>query len=111
MVFRSFAQFKKLGLMFQSLAGWTNSAMLGTALPGATSGPSYLCMPDTTGSNMTNNPTGLGPIDSPARNPLLCFLCKDYYSEPVLLACYHTFCTRCLQSQENEHKITCPLCG
>ncbi|XP_049804654.1 uncharacterized protein LOC126248059 isoform X1 [Schistocerca nitens] len=45
------------------------------------------------------------------RNPLLCFLCDDYYSEPCLLACYHTFCARCLRGRETDSKISCPLCG
>nr|CAD7411080.1 unnamed protein product [Timema cristinae] len=46
-----------------------------------------------------------------ARNPLLCFLCDDYYSEPCLLGCYHTFCARCLRGRELDSKIACPLCG
>nr|CAD7589810.1 unnamed protein product [Timema genevievae] len=45
------------------------------------------------------------------RNPLLCFLCDDYYSEPCLLGCYHTFCARCLRGRELDSKIACPLCG
>lgn len=45
------------------------------------------------------------------RNPLLCFVCDDYYNEPCLLACYHTFCARCLRGRSVDSKITCPLCG
>uniref|UniRef100_A0A146KLE1 RING finger protein 207 n=3 Tax=Lygus hesperus TaxID=30085 RepID=A0A146KLE1_LYGHE len=54
-----------------------------------------------------------GPLEAAnqPRNPLLCYLCKDYFAEPCLLACYHTFCARCLQSKVTENKINCPTCG
>lgn len=52
-----------------------------------------------------------GESSSQPRNPLLCFLCDDYYSEPCLLACYHTFCSRCLRGRDADGKLTCPLCG
>jgi len=45
------------------------------------------------------------------RNPLLCFLCDDYYAEPCLLSCYHSFCSRCLRGRDVDGKLTCPLCG
>jgi len=45
------------------------------------------------------------------RNPLLCFMCDDYYSEPCLLSCYHSFCSRCLRGRDVDGKLTCPLCG
>ncbi|XP_068216699.1 RING finger protein 207-like [Palaemon carinicauda] len=46
-----------------------------------------------------------------SRNPLLCWLCEELYEEPCLLACYHTFCTRCLRQILHDNKIVCPLCG
>ncbi|XP_069172288.1 LOW QUALITY PROTEIN: uncharacterized protein [Procambarus clarkii] len=46
-----------------------------------------------------------------SRNPLLCWLCEELYDEPCLLACYHTFCTRCLRPRLHDSKIVCPLCG
>ncbi|XP_063220389.1 RING finger protein 207-like isoform X3 [Bacillus rossius redtenbacheri] len=52
-----------------------------------------------------------GDSANQVRNPLLCFICDDYYSEPCLLNCYHTFCSRCLRGRDVEGKITCPLCG
>lgn len=52
-----------------------------------------------------------GENASQPRNPLLCFLCDDYYSEPCLLSCYHSFCSRCLRGRDADGKLTCPLCG
>ena len=49
---------------------------------------------------------GAGP-----RNPLVCPVCQDYFSEPCLLACYHTFCARCLRGPYVDGKISCPSCG
>ncbi|XP_050442851.1 RING finger protein 207-like [Adelges cooleyi] len=46
-----------------------------------------------------------------SRNPLLCFLCEDYYSDPVILICFHSFCAKCIKGRNQEHKISCPLCG
>lgn len=46
-----------------------------------------------------------------SRNPLLCWLCEELYEEPCLLACYHTFCSRCLRPRLHDAKILCPLCG
>ncbi|XP_039287373.1 uncharacterized protein LOC111046164 isoform X2 [Nilaparvata lugens] len=46
-----------------------------------------------------------------SRNPLICFVCDDYYSEPCLLSCYHTFCARCLRGRSVDNKISCPFCG
>ena len=44
---------------------------------------------------------------------LLCPVCLEKYSEPKLLECYHTFCTKCLlriiNNCESLH-ITCPTC-
>lgn len=50
-------------------------------------------------------------MEGQTRNPLLCFVCDNYYNDPCLLICYHTFCAKCLQGREAERKITCPLCG
>ncbi|CAI6361240.1 unnamed protein product [Macrosiphum euphorbiae] len=46
-----------------------------------------------------------------SRNPLLCFLCEDYYSDPCILICFHTFCAKCIRTKNQEGKINCPLCG
>ncbi|KAI5712896.1 hypothetical protein M8J75_012177 [Diaphorina citri] len=51
-------------------------------------------------------PTSCGP-----KNPLLCHVCDDYYTEPCLLSCYHSFCARCLRGRTVDGKLSCPICG
>lgn len=46
-----------------------------------------------------------------SRKPLICCLCEDYYSNPCLLSCYHSFCSRCIENRSNNGVIYCPLCG
>ncbi|XP_011503717.1 PREDICTED: RING finger protein 207-like [Ceratosolen solmsi marchali] len=46
-----------------------------------------------------------------SRNPLLCSICHDYYNDPCLLSCFHTFCVRCLRGPQLDGKISCPICG
>ncbi|CAL8110482.1 unnamed protein product [Orchesella dallaii] len=50
-------------------------------------------------------------LESCSRNPLLCLICNNMYDDPRLLACYHSFCAKCLQSRIGETKLICPLCG
>ncbi|KAJ8679580.1 hypothetical protein QAD02_015367 [Eretmocerus hayati] len=53
---------------------------------------------------------GTGPPGP--RNPLICGVCHDYYCEPCLLSCYHTFCARCLpRGPHIDAKLSCPICG
>ncbi|KOC68694.1 RING finger protein 207 [Habropoda laboriosa] len=54
----------------------------------------------------TTGVTGGGP-----RNPLICGICHDYYNEPCLLSCFHTFCARCIRGPHLEGKLSCPNCG
>ena len=54
---------------------------------------------------------GEEPLDHWNRNPLLCWICDELYDDPCILACYHTFCARCLSPRVMEGKIFCPLCG
>ncbi|XP_076763514.1 RING finger protein 207 [Xylocopa sonorina] len=59
---------------------------------------------------------GLGENEGTAgvagpRNPLICSACHDYYNEPCLLSCFHTFCARCIRGPHLEGKVTCPICG
>lgn len=65
----------------------------------------YIC-----GDGGGSSECGLTDGSSLARNPLLCYVCNDYYAEPCLLSCYHTFCARCLRGRVIDGKITCPLC-
>lgn len=45
-----------------------------------------------------------------SRNPLLCLICNNVYSDPRLLSCYHSFCAKCLPGRLGG-KIVCPMCG
>ncbi|KAK3575830.1 hypothetical protein CHS0354_015582 [Potamilus streckersoni] len=51
------------------------------------------------------------------RNTLLkntCSICLDFYENPKILQCFHTFCAKCIQdiiqSKGKLGKIHCPLC-
>ncbi|XP_019875797.1 RING finger protein 207-like isoform X2 [Aethina tumida] len=44
------------------------------------------------------------------KNPLLCPICHDYFTEPCILSCYHTFCARCLRGREQDRRLVCPFC-
>lgn len=46
-----------------------------------------------------------------SRKPLICCICDDFYQNPCLLSCYHSFCARCLENRMNNGVIFCPLCG
>ncbi|CAH0549196.1 unnamed protein product [Brassicogethes aeneus] len=48
-------------------------------------------------------------VDFP-KNPLLCPICHDYFTEPCILNCYHTFCARCLRGREQDRRLICPFC-
>ncbi|CAG7831065.1 unnamed protein product, partial [Allacma fusca] len=59
-------------------------------------------------------PSGPGEaenFESCSRNPLLCLICNSIYEDPRLLACFHSFCAKCLQGRTGETKIQCPICG
>lgn len=49
--------------------------------------------------------------NSCSKNSLLCGVCNEIYSKPCLLACYHSFCRRCLGGPHFEEKVLCPTCG
>lgn len=49
------------------------------------------------------------PLDF-SKNPLLCPICHDYFTEPCILNCYHTFCARCLRGREQDRRLICPFC-
>uniref|UniRef100_A0A6P7GI09 RING finger protein 207-like n=1 Tax=Diabrotica virgifera virgifera TaxID=50390 RepID=A0A6P7GI09_DIAVI len=44
------------------------------------------------------------------KNPLLCPICHDYFTEPCILNCYHTFCARCLRGRDQDRRLICPFC-
>ncbi|XP_012254387.2 RING finger protein 207-like [Athalia rosae] len=46
-----------------------------------------------------------------ADGPLVCGVCHNYYNEPCLLSCFHSFCAQCLRGPHPDSKLTCPICG
>lgn len=82
-----------------------------SAVGGSSGSGGFSCSVETGGTVGSGGATISSAMDSQTRNPLLCFVCDNYYVEPCLLVCYHTFCAKCLQGREAERKITCPLCG
>ncbi|XP_011701848.1 PREDICTED: RING finger protein 207-like [Wasmannia auropunctata] len=61
---------------------------------------------DGIGDDGTTGVPGGGP-----RNPLTCGVCHNYYNEPCLLSCFHTFCARCIHGPHIDGTIKCPICG
>ncbi|EZA48760.1 RING finger protein 207 isoform X3 [Ooceraea biroi] len=61
---------------------------------------------DGVGDDGTTGVPGGGP-----RNALTCGVCQDYYKEPCLLSCFHTFCARCIHGPHLDAIIKCPICG
>ncbi|XP_067214301.1 RING finger protein 207-like isoform X3 [Linepithema humile] len=61
---------------------------------------------DGVGDDGTTGVPGGGP-----RNPLTCGICHEYYNEPCLLSCFHTFCARCIHGPHIDGTIKCPICG
>ena len=46
---------------------------------------------------------------------LNCGICLDTYTDPKLLQCFHTYCTKCLiklvvRNRQEQPVITCPAC-
>ena len=46
---------------------------------------------------------------------LNCGICLDTYTDPKLLQCFHTYCTKCLskpvvRNRQGQPAITCPAC-
>ncbi|XP_024944302.1 RING finger protein 207 isoform X3 [Cephus cinctus] len=54
---------------------------------------------------------GNSGVNAAPRNPLICGVCHDYYNEPCLLVCFHTFCAKCLRGPHPDGKVACPICG
>lgn len=52
-----------------------------------------------------------GVTGGATRNPFICGVCHDYYNEPCLLSCFHTFCARCIRGPHLDGKVSCPICG
>ena len=45
---------------------------------------------------------------------LVCGLCSEYYTDPLMLPCLHSFCKKCLmkvkEEQGREESLKCPTC-
>jgi len=41
---------------------------------------------------------------------LTCSICLDYFDDPRVIKCGHTFCLKCLRAVGTPPKITCALC-
>ena len=39
-----------------------------------------------------------------------CSECDEYYKDPCMLPCLHTFCLQCLEKQESQDTLHCPNC-
>ncbi|XP_019856250.1 PREDICTED: tripartite motif-containing protein 2-like [Amphimedon queenslandica] len=66
--------------------------------------------------------TGAGSYSSLAsttnpmhRNPLICPLCLQYFTDPIMLPCLHSFCMKCIDQLKREStqnsSLKCPTCG
>lgn len=66
-------------------------------------------------SSAAGSITSLAPAtnsNTVCRNQLICPLCSQYYSDPRMLPCLHSFCTKCIEQLKREGNIMkCPTCG
>lgn len=49
--------------------------------------------------------------ETKSKNPLICSICHEYFKNPCLLSCYHSFCSHCIGGPHPDGKVLCPLCG
>lgn len=70
-------------------------------------------MTRTTNSHVQRKMTELRRSESIANLDIECPICRDTYTRPRFLRCYHSFCTSCLQqllnSQHDRNILKCPL--
>ena len=50
-------------------------------------------------------------IDSSDGLPFACFLCRDYFKNPVVTVCNHYFCESCIMNHVREESDACPICS
>ena len=43
--------------------------------------------------------------------PFACHLCRNYFKDPVVTACGHYFCERCIMDRVRTVDEACPICG
>jgi len=65
-------------------------------------------------SNHCCFPPSSSRMASNTANPAACELCSDFFTDPRMLPCLHSFCKKCLQKLLGEHgtddKLRCPTC-
>ena len=70
-------------------------------------------MTRTTNSHVQRKMSELRRSESMANLDIECPICRDTYTRPRFLRCYHSFCTSCLQqllnSQHDRNILKCPL--
>lgn len=42
--------------------------------------------------------------------PFACHLCRNAFDDPVVTACQHYFCEKCIMSHVKNHSDACPIC-
>lgn len=42
--------------------------------------------------------------------PFACHLCRNPFDDPVVTACQHYFCEKCIMSHVRNHSDACPIC-
>jgi len=59
----------------------------------------------------TNSLTPLEKVLCELAEEVKCPMCLGYFRNPLVLACFHTFCATCLESiTGDENSLQCPLC-
>uniref|UniRef100_A0A7E4V2B1 B-box type zinc finger protein ncl-1 n=1 Tax=Panagrellus redivivus TaxID=6233 RepID=A0A7E4V2B1_PANRE len=69
----------------------------------------------TNANSMTTGSFGLAPTPPPiaqAMTETRCPICMHEFTNPKVLACFHSFCKHCLElNQSREDRVTCPVCN
>ena len=42
--------------------------------------------------------------------PFACFLCREYFKDPVVTTCQHYFCEKCIFNHVRNTSSACPVC-
>ncbi|PSN62125.1 DNA repair protein rad18 [Corynespora cassiicola Philippines] len=50
------------------------------------------------------------PLFEPLEAALRCEVCKEFYENPVVTTCHHTFCSLCIRRSIGDSNAKCPSC-